>query len=87
MRSLTLKIIKSWLKGLFDVGVHNMYSMFLSAMIDMAKDGCLIGVVISDSFLTSTYHTKLREKILRACSLHQLILCPANLFWNQKADV
>lgn len=82
-----IKDNKNWLKGLFDVGVYNMYSMFLSAMIDMAKEGCLIGVVISDSFLTSTYHTKLREKILRTCSLHQLILCPTNLFWNQKADV
>lgn len=82
-----IKDNRDWLKRLFDVGAYNMYSMFLSAMIDMAKEGCLIGVVISDSFLTSTYHSKLREKILRTCSLHQLILCPTNLFWSQKADV
>ena len=45
---------KKWLNELFPIGAYNMYSMFLSAMISMAKEGCLIGVIISDSFLTST---------------------------------
>lgn len=78
---------KSSLKKLFEVGVYNMYSLYLSAIIDMAKEGCLIGVIISDSFLTATYHSKLREKIFNTCSIHQLILCPTDLFWTQKADV
>lgn len=78
---------KKWLNELFPVGAYNMYSMFLSAMINMAKEGCLIGVVISDSFLTSTYHSKLREQIFSSCSIHQIILCPADLFWGQQADV
>jgi len=82
-----IKNNKILLKKLFEVGAYNMYSMYLSAMIDMAKEGCLIGVIISDSFLTSTYHSKLREKIFDTCSIHQLILCPANLFWSQQADV
>ena len=82
-----IKENKKYLNKLFPVGAYNMYSMFLSAMIDMAKDGCLIGVIISDSFLTSTYHSKLREQIFNTCSIHQIILCPTNLFWNQKADV
>jgi len=79
---------KKDLKLLFDkVGVNNMYSMFLSAMIDCAKNGALIGVIISDSFLTATMHSELREQILSQCSIHQLILCPNDLFWDQKADV
>lgn len=78
---------KKWLNELFPVGAYNMYSMFLSAMISMAKDGCLIGVVIADSFLTSTYHSKLREQIFSTCSIHQIILCPTDLFWGQQADV
>lgn len=82
-----IKKNKEWLKQLFPIGVYNMYSMFLSAMIDMAKDGCLIGVIISDSFLTATYHSKLRDQIFNKCSVHQILLCPANLFWDQKADV
>jgi hypothetical protein len=79
---------KSNLKLVFDkAGVNNMYSMFLSAMIDCAKDGALIGVIISDSFLTATMHSGLREQILTECAIHQLILCPNDLFWDQKADV
>lgn len=83
-----IKDNKSDLKKIFgDVGVHNMYSMFLSAIIDCAKEGALIGVIISDSFLTSTMHSGLRQKILDFCSIHQLILCPNDLFLSQKADV
>jgi len=78
---------KKWLNSLFPVGAYNMYSMFLSAMISMAKDGCLIGVVVADSFLTSIYHAKLREQIFQSCSIHQIILCPSDLFLGQQADV
>jgi len=69
------------------VGVHNMYALFLAAMIDLAKEGAVLGVIISDSFLTATMHSGLRKKILQNCSIHQLILCPSDLFWSQKADV
>lgn len=79
---------KESLNKLFDgVGTHNMYSMFLSAIIDCAKESALIGLIISDSFLTATMHSGLRQKILDTCSIHQLILCPNDLFWSQKADV
>lgn len=83
-----IKNNKNELKNIFPkVGVHNMYSMFLSAIIDCAKEGALIGVIISDSFLTSTMHSGLRQQILDECSIHQVILCPNDLFWSQKADV
>jgi 23S rRNA A1618 N6-methylase RlmF len=79
---------KTELKKLFGkVGVHNMYSMFLSAIVDCAKDGSLIGVIVSDSFLTATMHSGLRQQIIDSCAIHQLILCPSDLFWSQKADV
>lgn len=78
---------KKRLNKLFPVGAYNMYSMFLSAMINMAKEGCIIGVIISDSFLTSTAHSKLREQIFSSCSIHQIILCPTDLFREQQADV
>jgi hypothetical protein len=82
-----IKDNKKRLSSAFSVGAYNMYSMFLSAMISLAKDGCLIGVIISDSFLTATLHAKLREQIFTQCTIHQLILCPNNLFWSQGADV
>lgn len=83
-----IKDNKNELKKLFgNVGVHNMYSMFLSAIVDCAKEGALIGVIVSDSFLTATMHSGLRQQLLDSCSIHQLILCPNDLFWSQKADV
>lgn len=78
---------KKRLLSAFPVGVHNMYSIFLSSIIDTAKDGCVIGVITSDSFLTASAHDKLRKKILSTCSIHSLLLCPASLFHNQQADV
>ena len=78
---------KKELNAVFEVGVYNMYSLFVSAMIDCAKPGSLIGVITLDSFLTSKYHSDLRTQILRECAIHHLILCPTDLFWSQGADV
>jgi len=83
-----IKNNKKELTRLFgNIGVHNMYSMFISAIIDSAKDGALISIITSDSFLTARMHNPLREQILNSCSIHYLVLCPTNLFWDQKADV
>lgn len=83
-----IKKNKDSLTTLFkDVGTHNMYSMFISALIDLAKDGAVIGVICSDSFLGSKFHNKLRRKILDTCSIHEIILCPKTLFVEEGADV
>lgn len=79
---------KNLLRQLFPtVGVHNMYSMFVSAMIDCAKDGAIIGFITLDSFLTSRVHFGLRKQILDDCSVHTIALCPTDLFLDQKSDV
>jgi len=79
---------KKRLKSLFpDVGVHNMYSMFISAMIDCAKQGAVIGFITLDSFLTARAHSGLRKKIHDECSIHTIALCPTDLFLDQGADV
>ncbi len=79
---------KSKLLSFFsDVGVHNMYSMFISALIDFAKNGAAIGMITLDSFLTAKAHTELRQKIINNCAIHYLILCPNDLFLAQGADV
>lgn len=69
------------------VWVHNMYSMFMSAIIDMSKKWALIWLIISDSFLNSKAHLGLRKKIVDECIIHDIILCPTNLFHDQDADV
>ncbi|MBE7413674.1 MAG: N-6 DNA methylase [Leptospiraceae bacterium] len=79
---------KSQLLGLFpDVGVANMYAMFISSIINLAKEGAVIGLITLDSFLTAKMHEGLRRQILRECSIHYLLLCPTDLFLSQKADI
>jgi len=70
-----------------DIGTLNLYSMFISATISMAKEGAIIGIITCDSFLQSHLHKGLRDQILSECTLHGLFLCPTDLFWSQKADV
>ena len=83
-----IKSNKRLLNNVFEnIGVHNMYSMFISAIIDSAKDGALISIISADSFLTARMHNPLRNQIIEECSIHYLILCPTDLFWDQKADV
>jgi len=83
-----IKNNKKELNAVFgNIGVHNMYSMFISAIIDSAKEGALIAIITADSFLTARMHNPLREQILKCCSIHFLVLCPTDLFWDQKADV
>ena len=83
-----IKENKSALKEVFyDVGLYNMYSMFISAIIDLSKDGAVIGIITQDSFLTSKSYDKLRKKILKSCSIHELSMCSTDLFLNQGADV
>ncbi|PLR95732.1 N-6 DNA methylase [Bacillus sp. T33-2] len=79
---------KKQLQQLFaDVGVHNMYSMFISAIIDVAKEGALIGLITYDSFFTSKAHADLRKKILNECTIHEVTMCSNDLFHDQAADV
>ncbi len=79
---------KPVLENLFGgIGVLNMYAMFLSALIDCAREKALIGLIVHDSFLTARMHAPLRKKILDKCAIHYLILCSTDLFLNQKAEV
>lgn len=79
---------RSWLIDCFaDVGQANMYTLFISAVIELARPGALIGVVTLDSLLTARLHEPLRRKILDNCRIHRLILCPTDLFLADRADV
>lgn len=65
----------------------NMYSLFIRAIIDYAPGGGFIGLVTHDSFLTAVGHQDLRRYIADTCTIHNLHLCPTDLFSNQGADV
>lgn len=79
---------KARLQALFpDLGVPNLYGLFLAAAVHMAKPGALLGVLTQDSFLTARVYAPLRRLLLRECALHELLLCPTDLFRAQGADV
>lgn len=65
----------------------NMYALFIHAILDYAPDDCVIGLVTHDSFFTAIGHRDLRQKILDTCIIHNVHLCPTDLFLNQGADV
>ena len=41
-----------------------MYSIFMSAIIDLAKEWAIIWLIVSDSFLHAKAHLGLRKKII-----------------------
>lgn len=65
----------------------NMYALFVRAIIEFAPEGCFIGLITHDSFLTAVGHQELRRYVLDNCIVHDLHLCPTNLFLDQGADV
>lgn len=65
----------------------NMYSLFIRAIIECAKEGAIIGLVVHDSFLTAVGHKDLRDFILKNCAIRNIHLCPTSLFLKQGADV
>ena len=67
--------------------VLNMYSMFLKAIINLAPTGCVIGVITLDSFLTARGHEDIRKHITSNCTVHNIHLCPTDIFLSQGADV
>ncbi len=86
--SAYIRANKKRLQSVFrDTGVANMYSMFLSALITLARPGAVLGFITLDSFLTSRLHEGLRRQILSTCRMTHLLLCPADLFRDQGADV
>lgn len=65
----------------------NMYSLFIRAIVENADAGCLIGLVVHDSFLTAIGHRELRNYLFAECVVKNLHLCPTSLFLDQNADV
>lgn len=83
-----IKSNKARLENIFPyVGSLNIYSMFISALIDFAKPGALIGIISQDSFLNARGYEPLRKKILSKTTVHDVILCPLDLFSKQKVYV
>lgn len=65
----------------------NFYSLFITAIIKTAQPGTAIGLITLDSFLTARGHEPLRTLLRQECRLHEVLLCPTDVFRSQGADV
>ena len=65
----------------------NFYSLFITAIIKTSRPGTAIGLITLDSFLTARGHEPLRSLLRTECRLHEVLLCPTDLFRSQGADV
>jgi hypothetical protein len=68
------------------INAHETYSMFIVNSIWRLKEGGKLGFITSDSFLTLSTHSKLRNFILNNCVINEILLAPSNLFDKQKVS-
>ena len=78
---------KEILKENFKYGISNLFSLFLTAIIDIAENGCVMGVIIPDTLLYSKTYQPIRDYIIQTCSIHQIILCPEAVFRKEGANI
>jgi len=68
------------------INAHETYSMFIVSSIWRLKEGGKLGFITSDSFLTLSTHTKLRNFILNNCVINEILLAPIKLFDKQNVS-
>jgi len=78
---------RSKLKQIYGkINAHETYSMFIVNSIWRLKEGGKLGFITSDSFLTLSTHSKLRNYILNNCVINEILLAPFNLFDKQNVS-
>ncbi|MHA2224887.1 MAG: Eco57I restriction-modification methylase domain-containing protein [Candidatus Hodarchaeales archaeon] len=70
-----------------NIGLYNLYSLFLVNAIQNIKGEGVICMIIEDAFLTNRYYSRLRKVLLDSCKIIELKLAPWKLFHSSKADV
>jgi len=72
------------LRKLFaEVGVYDTYSLFMYHSLRFLKPGGILCFIISDSFLTISYHRQLRHALLKNYTIDEIVLPPRDLFTPQ----
>ncbi|UOR11078.1 Eco57I restriction-modification methylase domain-containing protein [Halobacillus amylolyticus] len=70
-----------------EIGVHNMYTLFIYKGLQLLKENGILCMIVQDSFLTNVYYTKFREYLLKNTEILEVTLAPRKLFHSGKADV
>ncbi|MCL6452805.1 MAG: N-6 DNA methylase [Alicyclobacillus sp.] len=70
-----------------DVGVQNLYAMFVVQALANLREGGILCFIVQDSFLTNVYYRRFRQFLLDNCRIHEITLAPRTLFHGTDADV
>jgi adenine-specific DNA-methyltransferase len=70
-----------------EIGIQNMYSMFIVHAIRSLREGGILCFIVQDSFLTNVYYKNFRKFVLDNCLIHEITLAPRRLFHQRDADV
>ncbi|MFZ0474292.1 MAG: N-6 DNA methylase [Halobacillus sp.] len=70
-----------------EVGIHNLYTLFIYKGIQKLKDGGILTMIVQDSFLSNVYYKNFRKYVLDHTEIKEIILAPRRLFHKGKADV
>ena len=70
-----------------EIGIQNMYSMFIVHAIRRLREGGILCFIVQDSFLTNVYYKNFRRFLLENCLIHEITLAPRRLFHQHNADV
>lgn len=69
------------------IGIHNLYSLFIYKGIQLLKENGILTMIIQDSFLTNVYYKHFRDYLLKNTEMLEITLAPRRLFHEGKADV
>lgn len=70
-----------------EIGIQNMYSMFIVHAIRRLREGGILCFIVQDSFLTNVYYKNFRRFLVENCLIHEITLAPRRLFHQHDADV
>jgi len=70
-----------------EIGVYDTYSLFIYHGLSCLKAGGKLCFIVSDTFLTTKYHQKLRRFLLEKHILREITRAPRNLFANQGVNI
>ena len=62
------------------LGSNDTFGFFIANAIQRVKEGGVICLIVSDSFLSIATHTQLRSLILSTCKIREILLAPVDLF-------
>ncbi len=62
------------------LGSNDTFGFFIANAIQRVREGGVICLIVSDSFLSIATHTQLRSLILRTCKIREILMAPVDLF-------